>query len=133
MLSNSVAKALELFGGDEAKETAILAGNFNKFFDCLNVACFSAGKLKRDPFKSPYRSSKDFRLTVWKMIYFYSNFIFFLLQWLKEKFLAYLEEWEESVRARKEHSPMEMNMMMLSPETLLGIRITGTFSACAVC
>ena len=59
-----MAKALQLFGGEEAQETAIMADMFNKFFDCLNVASFTAGKLSRDAFKSPYRSGTDFRLKV---------------------------------------------------------------------
>ncbi len=59
-----MSKALKLFGGEEAEETAIMADYFNKFFDCLNVASFVAGKFKRDAFKSPYRSGKDFRLKV---------------------------------------------------------------------
>ena len=59
VLSNQVAIALENFGDEDATETAIFASMFNKFFDCLNVA---AGKKKRDPFKSPYRSAEDFRL-----------------------------------------------------------------------
>lgn len=63
-MSNSVAKALELYGGEEAKESAILADMFNHFFDCVNVSSFTAGKGARDPFKSPYRSGKDFRLKV---------------------------------------------------------------------
>ena len=38
--------------------------NFDKFFDSLNVSSLSAGKLKRNAFKSPYRSATDFRLKV---------------------------------------------------------------------
>lgn len=59
-----MSKALELFGEEEAKETAKFAEMFNKFFDCLNVASFTVGKRKRDCFKSPYRSGNDFRLRV---------------------------------------------------------------------
>ena len=64
MLSDSIAKALELYGGEEAKETAHFAMMFNRLFDCLNVKTLSAGKLKRNPFKQPYRCGKDFRLKV---------------------------------------------------------------------
>ena len=35
--------------------------HMNKFFDALNVSNFTNGK---KPFKNPYRSDKDFRLTV---------------------------------------------------------------------
>lgn len=53
---NSVAKALEVFGGDEATETAIMTEKFNKFFDCLNVRNFTAGKRSRDiPIYSHHR------------------------------------------------------------------------------
>ena len=59
-----MAKALEFVGGDEAEESAIMAEQFDKFFDCLNVGSFTAGKQQRNPFKSPYRSKDDFRLKV---------------------------------------------------------------------
>ncbi len=36
----------------------------DKFFDCLNVADFNSGKFSRNAFKSPYHSSRDFRLKV---------------------------------------------------------------------
>ncbi len=64
VLSNSVSKALTLYGGPQVEETAILADHFNKFFDCLNVSSIDEGKKKRNEFKVPYRSNKDFRLQV---------------------------------------------------------------------
>ena len=64
VLSNSVAKALQLTGGPEMQETAQFVDIFNKFFDCMNVSSLSAGKLKRWAFKSLYRSARDFRLKV---------------------------------------------------------------------
>ena len=66
VLSNSVSKALQLTGGTEALETARFVDMFNNFFDCMNVSSLSAGKLKRCPFKSPYRSARDFRLKVYR-------------------------------------------------------------------
>ncbi len=68
VLSNSVAKALQLTQGDEVAETITFVDKFNKFFDILNVSSISAGKLKRDPFKDPYRSALDFRLKVKRAI-----------------------------------------------------------------
>ena len=59
-----MSKALKLFGGTQAEETAIMADHFNKFFDCLNVSNFDAGKKDRNRFKEPYRSKDDFRLEV---------------------------------------------------------------------
>ena len=47
------------------------------------------------------------------------------LQWLEEDFLGYLKEWEESVMARQGFTPKEQKNMLLSQETLLGIKITG--------
>lgn len=50
------------------------------------------------------------------------------LQWLIDVFLAYLDEWEASVKARKDHdfTKGEKCKMLLSKETLLGIKMTGT-------
>ena len=39
------------------------------------------------------------------------------MQWLKEEFLLYLLEWEESVGKRKGYSKKEKAMMVLSNET----------------
>ena len=64
VLSGSVSKALKLELGPRADDTAKFADMFNKFFDCVNVSSLSAGKLARNPFKSPYRSATDFRLNV---------------------------------------------------------------------
>ena len=64
VLSSSVATALQVVGGEEAAETATFVEFFDKFFDCLNVGDFDSGKKKRNSFKDPYRSSKDFRLKV---------------------------------------------------------------------
>ena len=47
---------------------------FDKWFDCLNVCNMSAGKVTRDPFKSPYRSEHDFRLNVSCLYETYANF-----------------------------------------------------------
>ena len=64
MLSDKVLKALRLTGGEDVEETANFVEMFDKFLDCMNVTSFSAGKLKRSAFKSPYKSAKDFRLKV---------------------------------------------------------------------
>ena len=61
VLSNSVATALKMYGGEEAEETAIMAETFNNVFECLNVSCYTAGKHQRNKFKEPYRSKDDFR------------------------------------------------------------------------
>lgn len=46
------------------------------------------------------------------------------MQWLEETFLPYLDDWEKSVNARQGYSRAEKNRMMLSSETLLGLRMT---------
>ena len=53
-----------MFGGPEAKETAVFTDIFDKYFDALNVCNFTDGKHQRKPFKNPYRSGTDFRLKV---------------------------------------------------------------------
>lgn len=40
--------------------------------------------------------------------------------------IYYLDEWSKSVEQRKGFSKLEKKHMLLSTETLLGIRITGT-------
>ena len=47
------------------------------------------------------------------------------LQWLKEDFLTYLDDWEKGVRSRPGYSAAEKSVMLLSRETLEGIRISG--------
>lgn len=63
VLNQSVAKTLELTGGDEVTETIKFVDKFDKFFNCtkLNVSSLTAGKLSRNPFKSPFKSFRDFR------------------------------------------------------------------------
>ena len=48
-----------------------------------------------------------------------------LLQWLEKDFLKYLQDWEDEANACNRDNPSEVNKMMLSHETLEGIKITG--------
>ena len=64
VLSETVAKAIRLTGGKAAFETAYFLEKMDKFFDCLNVSSYTAGKRHRKPFQQPYHSSEDFRLLV---------------------------------------------------------------------
>ena len=105
MLSESVSKAIELTGGPEVSETVKFIGMMDKFFDCLNVDNYGSGFAQRKPFKHPYRSSTDFRLT-----------------WLEE-LLPYLDQWEQSVWSHQFEG--DKSTILLSAETLLGIRLTG--------
>ena len=59
-----MSKALQLTQGEQAGETVKFVDHMDKFFDALNVSNFTNGKKNRKPFQNPYRSDKDFRLTV---------------------------------------------------------------------
>ena len=50
-------------------------------------------------------------------------------QWLETKFLPYLDKWEESVNQRG-FKPCELKRMLLSQETLLGLRMPGKVTNC---
>ena len=69
VLSQSVAKGLELLKKEEFQETIKFIDFFDKWLDCLNVTNFDSGKRTRNPFKSPHRSKKDFRLEVHCVLY----------------------------------------------------------------
>ena len=47
------------------------------------------------------------------------------IQWLKEEFLGYLSDWEESINKRDGYSDEEKAKMIISQDTLKGLRMTG--------
>jgi hypothetical protein len=108
VLSESLGKALALTGGPEAEETSKFILMFDKFFDIFNVSNFSNWARHRKPFQYPYRKEDDFRL-----------------EWLEKQFLPYLDSWEASVEGRTGFTNAQKKRMLLSAETLLGIRRTG--------
>ena len=55
------------------------------------------------------------------MLYIYT---LYHIQWL-EDFIGYLGNWKKSVVERDGCSKLQKNQMMLSPETILGLKITG--------
>ena len=59
MMSETVAKAIYLMGGDEPMKTVKSIEMVDKLFDCMNVS-LSRGKLKRKPFAQPDRNSIEF-------------------------------------------------------------------------
>ena len=63
-LSESVSKALELTGGEEASETARFVGMVDKFFDALNVHNYTHGVHSRKRFQMPYTTGRDMCLRV---------------------------------------------------------------------
>jgi len=44
---------------------------------------------------------------------------------MKEVFLKYLDDWEKQVKERPGFSKEQKNLMLISQETRLGLRITG--------
>ena len=54
---------------------------------------------------------------------FFYNFI--IIQWLKDTFLKYLEEWEREVMSLTSIDNKEKSRMLLSRETREGLKITG--------
>lgn len=63
VLSATVAGALKMTGGEEAKETAQFNELVHKFFDCLNVTNCHSGKHNRKAFQDPF-CPNDFHLKV---------------------------------------------------------------------
>ena len=55
----------------------------------------------------------------------------FFIQWLEKEFLPYLDKWEHSVNQREGFSDAQKKRMLLSAETLLGLRRTG-MSICSM-
>ena len=102
-----MSQALTLVGGENVIETAKFVSMMDKYFDTLNVSNFTSGKQKRKPFQNPFRSPDDFRLVV--SLYMKVKILMTLkycaqiicMQWLKEEFLPYLDDWEKSVRKRE--------------------------------
>lgn len=64
VMSETVSKALNVVVGAEAKGTSEFILIVDRLFDCLNVTNLREAKLKRKPFRSPYRRATDWRLTV---------------------------------------------------------------------
>lgn len=62
VLSETVRNGLSMLGDEALVETIRFVDKFDKFFDCLNVNSFDAGRHERKTFKQPYRSATDFRL-----------------------------------------------------------------------
>ena len=81
----------------------------NRLLDCINVRNLFEGRNKRNPDLNPYRSTDDDRL-----------------RWLKEDFLQYFTEWEQSVMNRPGNfTQKERRGMLFSHQTLIGLKISG--------
>ncbi len=46
------------------------------------------------------------------------------MQWLENDFFSYLSDWEKSVNERSGFTKTAMNSMLLSRETILGLKMT---------
>ena len=64
VLSETVAKALDFYGNEEATETKRFVDIFDTFFDCLNVRSLEEHHRRRKPNLAPYRQMDDGRLNV---------------------------------------------------------------------
>ena len=101
VLSTSVANGFDFYGLEETKETEKFVHIMvDKFFDCLDVRCTSAGVHHRKPDLSPYRNPDDPRLkvSIYHLMYNNSEINTVHLQRLKDDFLGYLDQWNDSVK-----------------------------------
>ena len=89
----------------------------DRFFDVLNVNSYTEGMRQRKPFKEPYRSKDYFRIGVIPACITYGP-----LQFLKNEFLSYFEQWKQSVDERDGFKKVQRNRMLLSQETLQGFQ-----------
>lgn len=126
VLSSSVSLAFTFMKKDEFTETARFCRMFDKFFDCLNTRRIGEGKEERKPDLEPYWSDKDVRFTVSSMdILILLACKAIMVQWLEETFLGYLKEWKESVNARTGFDKKAKAKMMISHETIEGLKMSG--------
>ena len=132
-----MAQALRLTGGEKAAEMSNFISLVDNFFDSVNVVSLLKGKHKRKVFQNPYRSGTDFRLKVCTLdsfvdtnvvsVYdnYYVAYYCSCVQFLEQEFLAYLDRWTTSVKRRAGYSDEERERMLLSQQTMKGLRITG--------
>ena len=123
VLSQSVVNGLRLHIKD-AEETANFADKFDTFFDILNVKSYMECITKRKQFRQPYRWESDARLEVLKGIIVMKFQYCISIKWLKD-FLEWLKNWQDQAKKRTDLPTRERNKLILSNETLLGVRLTG--------
>ncbi len=88
----------------------------DQFFDALNVHNYTHGIHARKEFQMPYVSAKSKRLKV-HIGNYYAVADYF--GW------RILDEWENAVKERAgEYTKTQRNMMLQSPQTRLGLRVT---------
>ena len=107
VLSKSVAIALRESGREEVTGTAKFF-EMNSFFDITNVRSKTEHVKKRNEFIKPYKSADDERLV-----------------WLKDVFLAYLEDWRRSISNHEgNYSSDQQGRMFLSSQTYESLKIS---------
>lgn len=121
-----------MLGSSDYDQTAKFCSAFDRFFDCLNTRSASEGKKSRKPDLDPYRSVDDKRFDVcvscwYRIIPCLINHCIYTttFQWLQNDFMGYLDNWEKAVKEREGFSDQEKKKMLLSAETLEGLRMTG--------
>lgn len=128
-----MADAIKYIGDDDHKETVQFVRIFYRFFDMLNTRSLEESIYKRKPDLEPYRTPTDSRLNVSILIIIMQLWCDNQLQWLETDFMGYLEEWNQSVRNRRQiikgkeekFTAAQRNKMCLSGETLAGLKMTG--------
>ena len=91
----------------------------------MNTRCLEEAHYRKNEDLKAYHSADDKRLKVCLNFITYMYINFESLQWLIDDFLEYLKEWETEVDGRKDLKKSERNKMILSRETLDGLKMTG--------
>ena len=107
VFSKTVGSALSFAYGDAVEETAKFVLLLNRWFDMMNTKNLNEGRQKRNPDLEPFTDINDIRL-----------------QWLENDFLQYFDEWERYVNALPNLSKKARSQMLLSKQTLSGLRFT---------
>ena len=108
ILSESVSCILREYYPAGTFGTSELCHYANKFFDCLNSRNQFEFVKKRNESCAPYRITDDARLN-----------------WLKNDFLSYLQNWKRSIATRPgDFTDTERDKMFLSHQTYKGVVIT---------
>ena len=106
--SQTISKSLECYGSPDTVQTSKFCNMIDIFFDCLNIRHPNEWKRKRKENLKPFTSVVDNRF-----------------EWLEEKFLGYLKEWENSIKTGPGNfTKNDRARMFISWQTYLGFQIT---------
>jgi len=107
VLSKSVADGLKQQNRPYTASTEKFIRKCDTFFDCLNVTTMKQGQISRKPALYPYREIDDWRF-----------------KWLKEDFLAFINNWKEETDNIPHLTQDMKSRLCLSYQTIEGLRIT---------